>query len=358
MESELSRVSHTKLVRMPKACFRTAVALECGMETSSPQKMEVFRPFGAALDLTKLILFQPFDLGKWCVIGFAAFLAFLGGGSGGNGFNYTSKAGKGDWKFSSSTHDFADTVHHLPGWLLPLLVVIFALVVVALIVLCAWLSARGKFIFTDCIVRNRAAIVEPWKEYKREGNSYFLFSLLAMLLLLLAIGVLSLPLWLPWAFRGHFPHGALLLVELIVCGSLALSAAVTLGAITSFMVPIMYRQRCRAGEAFRKSLALILSEPWPVVLYLLFVCVLWIAFVLLSCLTTCLTCCMAAIPYVGTVILLPGYVLFQSYRLLFVRQFGADYDAWGNLVAIESAAPPVEPPPESPSSTEPPALPA
>ena len=33
------------------------------------RKIEIFAPFSAALDLTKLILFQPFDLGKWCVIG-------------------------------------------------------------------------------------------------------------------------------------------------------------------------------------------------------------------------------------------------------------------------------------------------
>ena len=54
-------------------------------------------------------------------------------------------------------------------------------VVLLLIVLFAWLRARGRFIFVDCVVRNRAAIVAPWKEFRAEGNSFFLFSLLVVL---------------------------------------------------------------------------------------------------------------------------------------------------------------------------------
>ena len=43
-------------------------------------KIEIFKPFGEAFELMKKILFQPFDLGKWCVIGFAVFLTHLNGG--------------------------------------------------------------------------------------------------------------------------------------------------------------------------------------------------------------------------------------------------------------------------------------
>ena len=50
-------------------------------------KIEIFKPFGEAFELTKKILFQPFELKKWFVIGFAAWLANLGAGGGGN-FNY------------------------------------------------------------------------------------------------------------------------------------------------------------------------------------------------------------------------------------------------------------------------------
>src|SRR5437763_14494792 len=48
------------------------------------RKIEILAPFNQAIELTRLILFRPFDITKWLVIGFAAFLSGLlnsGGGS-------------------------------------------------------------------------------------------------------------------------------------------------------------------------------------------------------------------------------------------------------------------------------------
>src|SRR5215831_6308461 len=133
-------------------------------------KIEIFEPFGAAFEWMKKVLFRPFDPAKWCVIGFAAFLA----GSWGQSFNFNLPSKHWNksphWTSSSSA-----------PWLIPLVICVVALVLV-LIVVFLWLSARGRFIFTDCVVKNQAAIVSPWKEYRREGNSYFLFSLIFGLL--------------------------------------------------------------------------------------------------------------------------------------------------------------------------------
>ncbi|MFL6569891.1 MAG: hypothetical protein ACJ8LI_12050, partial [Chthoniobacterales bacterium] len=60
------------------------------------------------------------------------------------------------------------------------------------------------------------------------------------------------------------------------------------------------------------------------------------------------------------------YVFLMSYLLLFVRQFGPEYDVWANVTAAQPAAlteagapePPVMPEPLSPPPTdEPPAPP-
>ena len=51
------------------------------MEPSEP-RIEIFAPFGEAFETTKKILFQPFNLAKWFVIGFAAWLGqcvYVGG---------------------------------------------------------------------------------------------------------------------------------------------------------------------------------------------------------------------------------------------------------------------------------------
>jgi hypothetical protein len=119
--------------------------------------------------------------------------------------------------------------------------------------------------------------------------------------------------------------------------------------IAGFMMPVMYRRRCRAYEAFRATVSLIAAHPGEIVLYCLFLFVLAIATGLISCFAICATCCIAALPYVGTVILLPVYILLRSFSLLFLRQFGPDYDVWANAMPPEfspilSGAPPGAPP--------------
>jgi hypothetical protein len=53
----------------------------------------------------------------------------------------------------------------------------------------------------------------------------------------------------------------------------------------------------------------------------------------------CATCCIVAIPYVGTVILLPMHIFFQGFLLLFLRQFGSDYDVWAGITQAPPALP-------------------
>ena len=54
--------------------------------TTRPVEINVVEPVSPALERVKRVLFQPFDLGKWFVIGFCAWLACLGEG-GGSGFH-------------------------------------------------------------------------------------------------------------------------------------------------------------------------------------------------------------------------------------------------------------------------------
>jgi hypothetical protein len=223
-----------------------------------------------------------------------------------------------------------------------------------------WLGARGRFIFTDCIVRNRAAILAPWKELRVQGNSFFLFSLLVILWILVMLGLVALTLFLPVIPRGSGVEIGLgfwialgFFVFLILC--LAFGWAL----ILQLMIPIMYRQRCLARRAFSQSIGLIISHPGPILLYFLFLLVILVAAGLISCLAACVTCCIAAIPYIGTVVLLPIPVTLHGFSLLFLRQFGSDYDIWANFIPPEFSpillSPPV--PPTSTSSLNPPSVP-
>ena len=260
------------------------------------------------------------------------------------GFNYPDNRREDAQKLN-------ETIGQIPQPVLIAGICVLICVVLLLIVLFAWLRARGRFILVDCIVRNRAAIAEPWKEFRAEGNSFFLFSLLVVLVLIAVIVIAGLALilpFIPWGNQAQpgvaFWIGLSLFVFVAVC--LAFVWALT----SQLMVPIMYRQRCRARLAFAQAVDLVSSHPGPILLYVLFLLLLAVAVFMISCAVTCATCCIAAIPYVGTVILLPIPVTLGAFSLLFLRQFGPDYDVWSGFVPPEFL--PVLMPPPAPSGTE------
>jgi MFS family permease len=304
-------------------------------------KIEIFKPFGEAFELMKKILFQPFDLKKWLVIGFAAWLANLGGGAGGGGnFNYPDNR-------REEAHKLNETIGQIPQPVLITGICILVCLVLLLIVLFAWLRARGRFILVDCIVRNRAAIVEPWKEFRAEGNSFFLFSLLVVLVLIAVIVIAGLVLivpFIPWG--GHGQPGVAFWIGLSLFVFVAVCLAFVWALACQLMVPIMYRQRCRARLAFAQAVDLVSSHPGPILLYVLFLLLLGVAALMISCSVTCGTCCIAAIPYVGTVILLPIPVMLGAFSLSFLRQFGPEYDVWAGFMPPEFL-PVLLPPPAS-----------
>src|SRR5438477_1429044 len=238
-------------------------------------KIEIFKPFGEAFELMKRILFQPFDLKKWFAIGFAAWLASLGGGGGG-GFNYP-------YNEREDAHKLNEIISQIPHSVLIAGICAFIAVVLSLVVLFAWLRARGRFMFIECIVKNRGAIAEPWREFRTEGNSYFLFSLTAAVCLVLLAALLSAPL-VYVAIRGRFylslhrdrlePY-VLLITALWVFIILLVVFAWAL--MVNFMVPVMYRRRCRAYQAFRAATSVISRHPGEIVLYCLFLIVLALA---------------------------------------------------------------------------------
>jgi hypothetical protein len=131
------------------------------------------------------------------------------------------------------------------------------------------------------------------------------------------------------------------------------SIAIFFSIATYFMVPVMYRRRCRAVEAFRDLTFLIWHHLGSFFLLCLFGIVLILAVLMIGAVVTCATCCLAALPYVGTVILLPLFVCLRAFGLVFLRQFGPEYDVWATFMPSEflpmlSGAPPVPPEPPLP----------
>ncbi|HEX9011645.1 MAG TPA: hypothetical protein VF804_14855 [Holophagaceae bacterium] len=281
-------------------------------------------PIQPALDHTKRILFQPFSWEKWFVLGFCAFLAHLGGGG---SFNYNSAFDR--TRLAREGHLGEWAAAHLP--LVILLGALLLVLVLGLVVLFQWLGSRGTFMFLDGVARNRAAVVEPWDRFRTRGNQVFRFRLL---LLLVTLGFLAVVagagflVVLP-ALRAEAPGRSaflplLMMGGILVVGLLALLAVSLL--LKDFVVPIMYRRDLALGEAWAALRhELLPGNGWPFLGFYLMSLVLWIPAALLAIAIICLTCCVALLPYLSSVALLPISVFFRCYSLCFLEQFGEDW---------------------------------
>ena len=310
----------------------------------TPGKIEILKPLDEAFELMKKILFRPFDLKKWFVIGFAAFLA---GHFAGIGFNFPFGGFPSRGANQNVVSQDWGQWEEWKPWL-PILIAVAVVLFLAVAIVLAWIKARGNFIFTDCIARNRAAIVDPWREYRREGNSYFLFLLLVMFGSMLFVALLFPFIWFPVRLLSRDSGNHAIIVLILIFGVLLILAwicfAIFFAVVSYFMIPLMYVRRCRAGEAFREVAGLVLENPGSFILFCLFGICLLIAAGMIGGIATCATCCLAALPYIGTVILLPVFVCLRAYTLRFIRQFGPDYDVWGGMPETSITPPPIPPP--------------
>jgi hypothetical protein len=127
-----------------------------------PLYVSVVAPITPAIERVKTILLRPFDVGKWFVIGFCAWLAELGRtqgsnnpGGGGNGDDTSFHGGQYGFEglrdsilaILAKTQDY---VMSNLDWIAPA-----AIAAIILAVLVTWLSSRGRFMFLHCVVENK-----------------------------------------------------------------------------------------------------------------------------------------------------------------------------------------------------------
>ncbi len=302
------------------------------------REINVVEPVSPALERVKVMLFRPFDLGKWFVIGFCAWLAFLGEtGSGfGGQSNFGNHTGRNGMDFRHDLDRARDYLQNNLDWIIPLsaflIVVILGLGLVFL-----WLNSRGKFMFLHCVALNRAEITEPWNQFASEANSLFWFrlglGLAGMILLLPLLGIIAV-LVLKMVYHGQPDAGGIVLAAGLAL--VFLLVAIAFGIIKKFMVdfvvPIMFLRRGKCWAAWKEFYRLFSGHFWQFVLYLLFQIVIGMAIGLLVLMAVLVTCCCAgclmALPYLGTVLLLPVLIFKRAYPLYFLAQFGPEYDVF------------------------------
>ncbi|MBN8248415.1 MAG: hypothetical protein J0L84_13355, partial [Verrucomicrobia bacterium] len=281
-------------------------------------RVDVVAPAGRAWEHMRTLLFRPFDLTRWLVIGFTAWLAGLGEswgtGGGGNFQGGRDDLRRMDW--DSMRLDIQDWLAANWMWLVPLVACgVVVLLVLSLLIL--WLSSRGRFLFLHNVTTGGAEVIAPWRTYAAHGNHLFFFRLLlAFTALAAALPIVGTGLIAGIRWLGSGDGAAL-------AGVVAVLAAVTLGLLmtvfsvvsiltTDFVVPIMARHTASCRTGWRLFLGLLGSNPGGFALYLIFKLVVWIGVVVALIVGIVVTCCMLgcllAIPFLGTVLFLPVLV--------------------------------------------------
>ncbi|HEY3246125.1 MAG TPA: hypothetical protein VGM03_22505 [Phycisphaerae bacterium] len=320
--------------------------------------LSVTAPISAAIEHTRRILFRPFQVGKWFVLGFCAWLAQLGEGGGCNfsgriptrrTFAPTTAPAGGAIPTTPSTFatDVQDAINWLQSnlyWLIPV-VIAGLLLILALGALLLWLQSRGRFMLMAGIARNDARVAAPWHEFREHGNSLFVFTLLMQLAsaivilpVLVAAAALAWPDIRAEQFTGRglaaivLGGGTLLVLGLIV--------AITVAIARDFVVPVMYARGVRIREAWSIARRELFSgHAGTIALFYLMRIVLGLGVGIIAAVAMCATCCIAALPYLGTVILLPLVVFDRCYCLAFIEQYGPQWrlfvrPAWPPLCPV------------------------
>lgn len=295
------------------------------------------RPLSDAWQKTNDLLFHPFDLGRWFVLGWTAFLASLMEGGG-----LDNWSGRASEVFDRDiVSGGASQVSDLAvAWGVAMLVVLGLALALLLAVVLGWIGSRGQFMLMDNIVHRRTEVAAPWREFKAEGDSLFLWSLMFRIAVVVTVGGLvvvgTVVLGLGSAGLPDAGVGPLVLAAVVVGGTLVFVLAVTAAYVEFFLVriivPIMHHRRCSCSDAWRVFGAAFRIQPWDFVLYGLFhlglAVVIGALLIGAGLLTFCIGFLLMMIPYVGTVLTLPVPVLQRSLDLEWLSQFGPELYAF------------------------------
>jgi hypothetical protein len=284
--------------------------------------IEYVRPLSLGWERMKKALFRPFDLRKWLVVGFTAFLAGALDSAGGGG------SGRGSSRFNVENWDEVfSTPSEIRYWLAghptaAAFIFMGAVAIVVLIIVFTWLSSRGKFMFLDNVARNKDNVTAPWYEFRPQGNSLF-----GMRLGLVVVTMAAFTGYLAYSYfflRGCYNGGQsarMLTMNAVTLGVglfvLVLIAGFISICIDDFIVPIMGKRRSVVMPALREFWNLFKMHPGDFLLYALMVFFLKIGVVILIVTACFATCCVGFLPVSYT---------YRAFSLEFLRQFGKNYD--------------------------------
>ncbi len=307
-------------------------------------EVSVTRPISPAIDWVRGVLF-PFDFMKWLTFTVPVFLIMCGEGGGGgnfgNSFGGPGGGGPGGGPTAGEIAEQVDTfLANNVGVIIAVGIGVFILLV-AFMALLSFLAARGHFIQLDNMLTGVPAVQEPWERLGSLANSLWMLRFVMNLIgsamgvaLLLVVGVQFLSVL---RSAGDEQLGFDLVMQMFIAtlGFLLILSPIFIALMAfnvltiDFAVPIMYRYHLRVSDAWGQLWALMRSNAGAFGAYILFRCVIGFILAMMEgvivMLATC-ACCIGLIPVIGQIPLLPIYAFRRVYTVLYLEQFGPDWE--------------------------------
>ncbi|OGV39614.1 MAG: hypothetical protein A2020_02810 [Lentisphaerae bacterium GWF2_45_14] len=305
-------------------------------------------PMKSAYERTKTILFSPFSLGSYLLLGFCVWLASLFEGGSYLIFvnimnffmTFSTACAAAAAGSSSCKPSLPLNGENASPSVMFIFIIIFLFVVILSIGLSfvlMWVKARFEFIFLYNVLNGKSEIVNPWKRFAAQGNSTFIWrfvvSLLAGVSMMILFAV-SMAFFLPWIFecaetKAFATPGIAPLCGIILLIISFLSITILMALLSfffkQFVIPIMYYNNLKVWEAFCGFMKIfrrgILHFIAFAAIYGMLFFLVSLAVMVFSYVTFKLGSILLMIPYVWALVLLPVLVFFRLYGVEFLNQF-------------------------------------
>lgn len=267
----------------------------------------------ASWEWTRTVLFRPFQIKKWLILGFIALLAgqlSYGYNSRGNvnlprgdsretKVEETSqgKRSRQEEKISSRAEESSPfqksraSFQKIDKRFLASIIAGLIFVFILFFFLFTWIFSRFSFIFIEAVVKNEASIKKPFRENRRLGNSYFLWNITIGIISLTLAGALGLFMYLSLSRIGVFSQGIqaggmkillAILPFIVFIGIIGIIFVFLTFVVNNFILPVMYKDKMTILKAWRPVLKILNENKRSVFLYLLIKAGLMIAVFILA----------------------------------------------------------------------------
>lgn len=287
-----------------------------------------------AMERTRMMLFEPFNLGTWVQLAIMVFLASLTGGGGSLNMNFNMGGRGPDTGIVEQdvTPDFEAITGQAQEFAgeYAAFIALGVVLVLALLVLLIWLSARGEMMYVRATAIGSPSFGDDWRNTRRTGNSLFRFRLVLGLLTLgivLILGGIFVALGFAIsADEASFAWLAFLIPAVVCVGLVGLAYMIVHVLLWAFVVPLMYRLDLLCTEAWSVAIPILKANVLPIVLLIALRMVAYIALSIVSFFVGCLTCCIGFLPVIYQTIFQPFFLFDRHVPLFMLESIGPEFE--------------------------------